>query len=237
MSKLTSQEIMSLIHDGNTSDFNELSDDEISFNINEFEVDAINWDELDVLQRELEIADNSNDQDLSILANEDSIDDKNNQVPHINSSIQNKFTNDFAWRSNLKFSNKSKFIRKSTNDFNQYQRTQWTPLDYFKHFIPDQIMESFSFHTNSRYVEQNGKSLKTTLIEIKKFFGISIFMSSMGYPQIRMYWTKGTRVPLVSNNMARDRYFLIRSNLKIVNDFSISDEIKKRIFSGKYDQF
>lgn len=38
----------------------------------------------------------------------------------------------------------------------------------------------------------------------------------MGYPQLRMYWTKGTRVPLVSNNMARDRYFLILSNLKIV---------------------
>lgn len=234
MSKLTPHEIMSLIHDGNTSDFNECSDDEISYNVNEFEVDAINWDELDVLQRELEIADNSNVQDLSMLVNENSIDEENNQVPHIiNSSIQNKFTSDFAWGSNLKFSNKSKFIRKSTNDFNQYQRTEWTPLDYFKHFIPDQIMENFSFHTNSRYVEQRGKSLKTTPIEIKNFFGISIFMSSMGYPQIRMYWTKGTRVPLVSNNMARDRYFLIRSNLKIVNDFSISDEIKKKDFLWK----
>lgn len=94
MSKLTSQEIMSLIHDGNTSDFNECSDDEISFNVNEFEVYAINWDELDVLQRELETADNSNYQDLSILANEDLIEDKNNQVSHINSSIHNKFTND-----------------------------------------------------------------------------------------------------------------------------------------------
>lgn len=63
-------------------------------------------------------------------------------------------------------------------------------------------------------------------------------MSSVGYPQIRMYWTKGTRVPLVSNNMVRDRYFLIRSNLKIVSDFSILYEIKKKeIFSGKYDQF
>lgn len=71
------------------------------FNVNEFEVDAINWDELDVLQRELEIADNSNDQDLSMLVNENSIDDENNQVPHIiNSSIQNKFTSDFAWGSN-----------------------------------------------------------------------------------------------------------------------------------------
>jgi hypothetical protein len=165
---------MSLIHDGNTSDFNECSDDEISFNVNEFEVDAINWDELDVLQRELEIADNSNVQDLSMLVNENSIDEENNQVPHIiNSSIQNKFTSDFAWGSNLKFSNKSKFIRKSTNDFNQYQRTEWTPLDYFKHFIPDQIMENFSFHTNSRYVEQRGKSLKTTPINFYVEYGLS----------------------------------------------------------------
>ncbi|KAL4131946.1 hypothetical protein QTP88_009172 [Uroleucon formosanum] len=233
MLKLTSQEIMSLIHDGNTSDFNEWSDDEMSFNVNKLEVDAINWDGLDALQRELETADNSNDQDLSMLGNEKSIDDENNQVPHINSSIQNKLKSDFAWGSNLKFSSKSKFTRESTNDFNQYQRTHWTPLDYFKHFIPDKIMEEFSFHTNSRYVEQRGKSLKTTIIEIKKNFGISIFISSMGYQQLRMYWTKGTRVPLVSNNMARDRYFLIRSNLKIVNDFSISDDIKKKDYLWK----
>ncbi|XP_060846158.1 piggyBac transposable element-derived protein 3-like [Rhopalosiphum padi] len=39
------------------------------FYVNEFEVDAINWDELDVLQRELEIADNSNDQDLNSVKN------------------------------------------------------------------------------------------------------------------------------------------------------------------------
>lgn len=70
MSKLTSLEIMSLIHDGYTSDFNECSDDEISFNINKFEVDATNWDELNVLQRELETSKHSNDQDLSMLTNE-----------------------------------------------------------------------------------------------------------------------------------------------------------------------
>lgn len=124
MSKLTSQAIMSLIYDGNTSDFNEYSDDEIS---NEFEVYAINWDELDILQREIETAENSNDQDLSKLTNENSIDDENNQLPLINLSIQNKFKSDFAWGSNLKCSNKSRFIRESTNDFNQYQRTQGLP--------------------------------------------------------------------------------------------------------------
>jgi len=43
-------------------------------------------------------------------------------------------------------------------------------------------MEQFSFHTNNRYVEQRGKSLKVTSIAIIIFVGVSICMQSLGYP-------------------------------------------------------
>lgn len=122
MSKLTSQYV-SLIHDDNTNDFNECSNDEIYFNINEFEVGAINWDEFNVLQRELRTPGSSYDQDLSILTNENSIEDENNQIPFINVLIQINIRV-AAWQSNLKFSYKSKFVRESTNNLIQFQKTQ-----------------------------------------------------------------------------------------------------------------
>ncbi|CAH2006701.1 unnamed protein product [Acanthoscelides obtectus] len=49
--------------------------------------------------------------------------------------------------------------------------------------------------------------------------------------RIRMYWAKPTRVAAIADIMTRDRFFSIRSNLKVVIDGSISEE-KRR-----YDKF
>ncbi len=50
-------------------------------------------------------------------------------------------------------------------------------------------------------------------------------MSCMGLPQIRMYWNQ-TRVPVIADAMCYDRYFMIRSNLKVVDDNEVSNEEK-----------
>ncbi|KAL4135329.1 hypothetical protein QTP88_006944 [Uroleucon formosanum] len=60
-------------------------------------------------------------------------------------------------------------------------------------FIPDEIMKNCAFYTNTRYVLERGKSLNTSKKEMKKFFRISIFISSMSYPQFRMYWARSTK--------------------------------------------
>ncbi|KAL4149526.1 hypothetical protein QTP88_003459 [Uroleucon formosanum] len=64
MAKLTSSEIMDIINDGNTSDFNEGSGDEMSYSNNGFKVlNGIDWNELDNLQRELEAGEDSSDEE------------------------------------------------------------------------------------------------------------------------------------------------------------------------------
>ncbi|KAG5879338.1 hypothetical protein JTB14_037897 [Gonioctena quinquepunctata] len=45
-----------------------------------------------------------------------------------------------------------------------------------------------------------------------------------GLPRIRMYWAQNTRVPIISDNISRNRYFQLRSRLKLVEDQKISKE-------------
>ncbi|GBN03032.1 hypothetical protein AVEN_181052-1 [Araneus ventricosus] len=42
-----------------------------------------------------------------------------------------------------------------------------------------------------------------------------------------MVWERFTRIPVIADNIARDRFFQIRSNLKVINDNDVSDDSKK----------
>lgn len=41
-----------------------------------------------------------------------------------------------------------------------------------------------------------------------------------------MYWAENTRVPVIADNVPRNRYFLIRNNLKLRDDLTVQDEEK-----------
>lgn len=53
-------------------------------------------------------------------------------------------------------------------------------------------------------------------------------MSCLGYRQIQMYWNKKTQLPLVANNMARNRYLKLRRWLQHVNELDRTDNEKKK---------
>lgn len=80
---------------------------------------------------------------------------------------------------------------------------------------------------NRSHVHESGRSLNVTASELKTFFGISLAMSCLGYPQIQMYWKKETRLPLVANHMARNRYFKLRRRLQLVNEHDVTEDEKK----------
>ncbi|XP_039301414.1 piggyBac transposable element-derived protein 3-like, partial [Nilaparvata lugens] len=62
---------------------------------------------------------------------------------------------------------------------------------------------------------------------MKKWLGISFVIAAVQYPQLRMYWMKKWRVPLVANAMPREKYFLIRRSLKLVYDDDVPEEKRK----------
>ncbi|CAK1588731.1 unnamed protein product [Parnassius mnemosyne] len=104
------------------------------------------------------------------------------------------------------------------------------PIEYFLRYIPEVMFEIISNYSNQTYLLKKGQNLNTTKEEIKLFFGISIAMSYLGLPRIRMYWANRTRVAMIADRMTRDRYFKIRTNLKLVNDLEVDEASKQNKF-------
>ncbi|KAL3172595.1 hypothetical protein MRX96_043123 [Rhipicephalus microplus] len=94
----------------------------------------------------------------------------------------------------------------STPDDSQ-QRVSWSPSDYLDQYVPHEVFEMMAFAMNTTHVQETGKSLETS---------------------IRMYWMKKTRVPLVADNMTKNRYFQLRRRLKLVNELDVSEQGKKK---------
>lgn len=103
-----------------------------------------------------------------------------------------------------------------------------SPEDYFRKYVPNDIIKMLTEFTNCRYLKDTGKNLYLTEEEMKHFFAITIIMSYLKFPRIRMYWTEKTRVPVIADNMSRNRYFLIRNNLKLRDDSIVEDEEKAK---------
>ncbi|KAI5709629.1 hypothetical protein M8J76_004584 [Diaphorina citri] len=97
----------------------------------------------------------------------------------------------------------------------------FSPDHYFTKYIPNDFYTKVSEYTNQKYLAEKGKVLNTTPDEIKNFIAISITMSYLKFPRIRMYWAKKTRIHSIASTMTRDRYFAIRGHLKLVNDDNV----------------
>ena len=104
----------------------------------------------------------------------------------------------------------------------------WTPLDYFKQYFDNDMYALIAEATNQNAVVQTGHSLQTTSEEIRKFFAINIMMGSLRYPRIRMYWQRSTGVMAIKQAMRRDRFFKLRTHIKVVVDINVPEDAKQQ---------
>ena len=109
---------------------------------------------------------------------------------------------------------------------NPGSRAQWKPNDYMEQYLDAEFWKIMSNCTNVNSTVNTGRSINTKAKEIERFIGASILMSTIGYPHLRMFWQKSLRIPAVADVISRTRYFQIRSNLKVVIDLDVPDEMK-----------
>uniref|UniRef100_A0A3Q3QJ73 PiggyBac transposable element-derived protein domain-containing protein n=1 Tax=Monopterus albus TaxID=43700 RepID=A0A3Q3QJ73_MONAL len=88
-----------------------------------------------------------------------------------------------------------------------HERHNWQPLDYMEQYIDRELMNLIANYLS--------------------FFGASIFMSCVSYPQLRMFWSSALRIPAISDKLKRDRFFKLRKHLKVVIDSDISEDMRK----------
>ncbi|KAF9410249.1 hypothetical protein HW555_010598, partial [Spodoptera exigua] len=100
-------------------------------------------------------------------------------------------------------------------------------FDYFEQYVDDDIIEHIVTKSNQTAIERTGRSLNFTKEECKIYFGITMMMACIPFSQIRLYWNRQYALPIISQAMTRDRYFLLRNSIKVVFDNDITAEMKR----------
>lgn len=240
---LTADEILSLIEDGNVSDWDDDDDDDDGDEQGGREKELSNHgsslQERQADEEEFyEWAVQNQTEQSNRAANESEDVDSPSEIEIVSPGAtsnhnvtRQKWVNTMNFSSGLRFKNSCNQVREdpqpNSNYHNERSRQNWDITKYFGQYIDKDVFEKIAFYTNLKSVQVTGKSILVTQNEIKKFLGICIYMSTIGYPRLRMFWEKATRLATVADNMSRDRFFQIRRFLKIVDDLGADSTTKK----------
>lgn len=95
-------------------------------------------------------------------------------------------------------------------------------FDYFYQYIPEEMFQLITNKTNQTYLAKTGRSLQFNVKECKIYFGATMIMACINYPILRMYWEQKWRIATIADAISRDRFILIRNNIKLIYDDDIS---------------
>ena len=106
-----------------------------------------------------------------------------------------------------------------------------TPLQYFKHFFGNQLLEHITKQSNLYCIQQKVKhnlkckQLDTTKNEIEQFIGVLLFMGIYQLPQYRMYWSPAFRLPQITESLngGVNRFESLKRFLHFNNNTNLPD--------------
>lgn len=99
-----------------------------------------------------------------------------------------------------------------------------TPLEYFRKFIDDDMIELLVSMTNIYSVQKNGKDLNTNKKEMEQVIGMFFKMGLVRMPGTTMYWEIDTRYAPVAEVMCRNRFQSILASLHFVDNMIVTEQ-------------
>uniref|UniRef100_A0A673C3E2 PiggyBac transposable element-derived protein domain-containing protein n=1 Tax=Sphaeramia orbicularis TaxID=375764 RepID=A0A673C3E2_9TELE len=100
-----------------------------------------------------------------------------------------------------------------------------TPLQYFRRFITEEMIESMLVQTNLYSVQTSGtlKNVSTTVKELEILIGMYLRMGLCQLPGNRAYWENDTRCAMVADNMSRNRFQTLLTSLHFTDNTDLSN--------------
>lgn len=80
------------------------------------------------------------------------------------------------------------------------------------------MIKNITYQTNLYSTQKSGSSINTNDHEIEQFLGIHLIMSIIKMPSYKMFWNQRTKYSLVADNMSRNRFEKLRSNIHFADN-------------------
>uniref|UniRef100_A0A3B3WBV0 PiggyBac transposable element-derived protein domain-containing protein n=1 Tax=Poecilia mexicana TaxID=48701 RepID=A0A3B3WBV0_9TELE len=178
----TIEDILNMIMDGNSSDIEQLGEDE---------------DEEWTPARIEEHPDSGDDEEEENPDKDD--DDEAPEIPKDKTPKQSGKSKvkrkEYRWEKIQFEAPSAEFVEPVEED--SEERLDWTPCQYFKDFVTEDMLQEIAEETNLYSVQKNGKSVNTNAQEIEQLLGMYMHMGLVQMPNVRAYWETETRYPPV----------------------------------------
>ncbi|KAG7260255.1 hypothetical protein CRUP_015317 [Coryphaenoides rupestris] len=99
-------------------------------------------------------------------------------------------------------------------------RSLHTPLEYFRQFVSEDMIQSLIMNTNEYSLQTKGTSVNTNTKEIEKMLGMYLKMGQVQMAGSRMFWETDTRYAPVADVMPRNRFQSLLTSLHLVNNLT-----------------
>ena len=105
-----------------------------------------------------------------------------------------------------------------------------TPLEYFKFFWSDELIDLVVEQTNLYSTHKTGYSVNTNHDEIEQFLGMNIMMGIIQLLSYAMYWSQKMRYPPIADKMSLKRYEKLRRFLHFVDNSNFDQQTSGKLF-------
>jgi hypothetical protein len=105
------------------------------------------------------------------------------------------------------------------------------PFEYFNRYVSHELFEQISNYTNIYAMQQDTIFKPTFSSELKVLIALHIIIGCLNkFPRVKMYWETVLGIGVFLENMTRDRFSSLRTNLYLVNNLDKPEGCSYKFF-------